>query len=395
MNIMLVTAMFPPIRTGTAFYSLNLATHLAQRGNCVTVVTIPGDDLAVPFVVARLAALHFPLKNYFKHLRFTSCFPQNYFRMYELARRSRAEVILLVNHYLDIAFPAILASRLCRIPLVCSVGTELQSANPGRDRILNVLDKAICGTAVFPFCHRVIAWDTEILRYLSEIQGAVVTEKTSIVNFGVNGDPAVFRQHTHDYTRRGQLLGVGAVTEQRDFIPLVRAFQVIAREFPDQRLKIVGHVYHPAARDLVRELGLDGRVTFTGELPHDQVLAEMRASDAYFVSLSGRYLGLGMATVESMLLGVPTIANVPADLLGHAVLSDGEHIILTEGRQPLEVAYKIRQLLMSQSLRERVGSGGRQFITDHLNWATVAEQMENLLLSVVSPQDTARLVVHR
>jgi glycosyltransferase involved in cell wall biosynthesis len=395
MKIMMVTAMFPPIRTGTAFYSLNLATHLAARGNSVTVVTTPGDAFSVPFVVDRLPALHFPLKNYFKHLRFTSCFPQNYLRMYALARRTRAEVILLVNHYLDIAFPAIFASRLCRIPLVCSVGTQLQSANPRRDRILNVLDKAICGTAVFPFCRRVIAWDTEILRYLSEIQGPAVTEKTSIVNFGVNGDPAVFLQHTHDYTRRGQLLGVGAVTEQRDFIPLVRAFQVIAREFPDQRLKIVGHVYNQAARELVRELRLDNRVTFTGELPHDQVLAEMRASDAYFVSLSGRYLGLGMATVESMLLGVPTIANVPSDLLGHAVLRDGEHIILTEGRQPLEVAHKIRHLLASQSLRERVGRGGRQFITDHMNWGTVAEQMENLLLSIASPQAAARLGARR
>jgi glycosyltransferase involved in cell wall biosynthesis len=189
-------------------------------------------------------------------------------------------------------------------------------------------------------------------------------------------------------------LGVGAVTEQRDFIPLVRAFQIIAREFPDQRLKIVGHVYYQAARDLVRELGLDDRVTFTGELPHERVLAEMQASDAYFVSLSGRFLGLGTATIESMLLGVPTIANVPANLLGHAVLGDGEHIILTEGRQPLEVADKIRQILSSRSLRERVGHGGRQFINEHLNWAVVAEQMENLLSSVVA-QGSARQVAGR
>ena len=384
MNIMMVTAMFPPIRTGTAFYSLNLASHLTARGNSVTVVTIPGDDLPVSFVVQRLAALHFPLKSYFKHLRFTACFPQNYLRMCRLARRSKADVILLVNHYLDIAVPAVVASRLCGIPLVCSVGTELQSANARRDRILNALDKAICGTVVFPFCRHVIAWDTEILRYLSDIQGPAVTEKTSVINFGVNGDPAVFLQHGHDYERRGQLLGVGAVTEQRDFIALVRAFQLIAREFPDQHLKIVGHVYYEAAWKLVRELGLDDRVTFTGELPHERVLAEMQASDAYFVSLSGRYLGLGTATVESMLLGVPTIANVPPALLGPAVLRDGEHIMLTEGRQPLEIAHKIRQLLSSRDTRERVGRGGRQFITDYMNWDTVSAQMEKLLSSVVS-----------
>jgi glycosyltransferase involved in cell wall biosynthesis len=180
------------------------------------------------------------------------------------------------------------------------------------------------------------------------------------------------------------LLGVGAVTEQRDFVALVRAFQLIAREFPDQHLKIVGHVYYEAARTLVRELGLADRVTFTGELPHERVLAEMQASDAYFVSLSGRYLGLGTATVESMLLGVPVIANVPPALLGRAVLRDGEHIMLTEGLQPVEIAHKIRQLLSSRETRERVGHGGRHFITEYMNWDTVSEQIEKLLSSVVS-----------
>jgi glycosyltransferase involved in cell wall biosynthesis len=95
-----------------------------------------------------------------------------------------------------------------------------------------------------------------------------------------------------------------------------------------------------------------------------------------------------------MLLGVPTIANVPSHLLGHAVLGDGEHLILTDGRQPLEVADKIRQVLSSRTLRERVGRGGRQFISEHMNWGTVAEQMEHVLSSIVA-QGSASQVAGR
>ena len=137
--------MFPPIRTGTAFYARNLTEALAKAGNSVTVVTIEGSE--PPFdshiAIRHVRALSLPMRGFFKHLRITALFPGNYARVLRAARGTRAEVILLVNHYLDIAFPAIYAARRARLPLACSVGTQLQSLNPRRDRILNVLDRLI------------------------------------------------------------------------------------------------------------------------------------------------------------------------------------------------------------------------------------------------------------
>ena len=89
MNVLIVTAMYPPIRTGTSFYSRNLANALAARGHNVSVVTVrhpdatgePGDE-----GVLRLRALRFPLRTYFNHFSLTSIFPENYARIVRIAR---------------------------------------------------------------------------------------------------------------------------------------------------------------------------------------------------------------------------------------------------------------------------------------------------------------------
>jgi glycosyltransferase involved in cell wall biosynthesis len=288
-----------------------------------------------------------------------------------------------VNHYLDIAFPAIRAARRCNIPLICSVGTQLQSLDPARDRVLNALDRLICGRLVFPACARVIAWDTQILRYLDDVHGQPVTGKTVIVNYGVNGDPARFLAHRHDYARHNQILGVGAVSEQRSFVPLVRAFHRLVGEFPALRLKIIGHVYFDAAVRLASELGLEGHVTFADEMPHARVLEEMGRSDVLYSSLTAKYVGLGTATIESMLMGLPTVANTPLDLLGGPVLEDGVHLVHCPGDADHEIAASLRRVLTDEALRRRVGEGGRRFIQEYMNWDKVARDMEAAIAPLV------------
>src|SRR5690606_10680102 len=123
-----------------------------------------------------------------------------------------------------------------------------------RDRVLNLLDRMICGHAVFPFCDAVVAWDTQIRQYLADVQGTSILRKTRIVNYGVAGDGAALLAHDNDHRERGLILGVGAVSEQRSFVPLVKAFALLAPMFPALRMRVVGHVYYDEAPRLARNL---------------------------------------------------------------------------------------------------------------------------------------------
>ena len=384
MKILVVGGMYPPLRTGTAFYTRNLALAMQTLGHQVEIVTLgeAGTKVEDDLTVHRLKAIELPLAGFFKHFRVCSWNPLNWYRLFQITRNSGAEVILLVNHYLDIVFPAHLAARLNGIPLVVSVGTQLQSLNPRRNRILNVLDRLVCGLLVFPGCDRIVAWDTQIRQYLQDVHGSEILQKVVIVNYGVNGDPAQLLAKQHDYGIDDVILGVGAVSEQRSFVPLVKAFAELAPKYPKLRLRIVGHVYYNAAPQLAAELGLSDRVEFLGEMPHEQVTAEMQNATVFYSSLTGQYVGLGTATIEAMLLALPTVVNTPLDLLGTGVLVDQRHLVQCTSTDPKKIASCLELLLSNAELRHRVGEEGRSFVQKYLNWDVVANDMAGVLRQV-------------
>ncbi len=131
----------------------------------------------------------------------------------------------------------------------------------------------------------------------------------------------------------------------------------------------MGHVYYDEAPRLAASLGLGERVEFLGEQPHADVLAHMKAADLLFSSLTGRYVGMGTATIEAMLLAVPTVVNTPLDLLGNATLVDGEHLVQCTEPTPAAIAQRLRALLGDESLRRRVGNGGRRFVQEPIELA--------------------------
>jgi glycosyltransferase involved in cell wall biosynthesis len=224
-----------------------------------------------------------------------------------------------------------------------------------------------------------VAWDTQIRQYLQDVQGKQILRKVVIVNYGVNGDPDRLLNRHHDYEADDEILGVGAISEQRSFVPLVQAFALLAPKYPRLRLRIVGHIYYDEAPRLAAELGLADRIEFVGEMSHEQVIAQMQRATVFYSSLTGQYVGLGTATIEAMLLSLPSVVNTPLDLLGTGVLVDRQHLIQCTSDDPAEIAARLELLLADADLRRRVGEGGRAFVNQYLNWDVVALQMANVL----------------
>lgn len=382
MNILVVSAMFPPIQTGTSFYTFNVANTLTELGHNVTVVTVKNSNLKsaehYQFDIHRLKAFHIQSDSYFKHLRFSSFYLSNYRNLKQICKESRSDIILLVNHYLDIAFPAIFAAKKLNLPLFVSVGTQMQSLNPVKNRILRLLDRVVCGNMIFPFCQNIISWDSEIERYISEVQSKKIAKKSVIIPFGPNGDVSKLIAHEKDYSISNTILGVGAVISQRDYLFQIRVFNELQKVLPNLKLKIIGHIYDESAVNLAKKLGLTGKVEFTGEIPHESVIDELKKADIHWMMLSGEYVGLGTATLEAMALGVPVISNVPSDLFGDALLGDMKNYIYTDGKNIPEITTKINFLLQDIELRKKIGQSGKIFIKDHLSWEKVGHQLTNL-----------------
>jgi len=373
--------MFPPIRTGTSFYSNNIAQTLYNQGHHIVVATVKNMDVSTEnysFAVFRLKAIHINVKNYFKHLRFSSVYVSNYKNLLKITKDNDIDAILLVNHYLDIAFPAIYVSRKLKKPLFISVGTQMQSLNPFKNKILRILDRIICGRLIFPFSKNIISWDGEIDRYIKEVQRKKIAQKSVIIPFGVNGDISQFNNYHHDYTITGQIIGVGAIISQRDYLFQLKVFKELLNDFPSLKLKIIGHIYIQSPLYLADELRIRDKVEFIGELPHEQVINEMKNSAIHWMMLSANYVGLGTATIEAMLLGIPSVSNVPENLFGKPILKDMKNYIFTDGFNTEETVKKISIIIKNQELREKIGQGGKKFVQENMNWDKVAGEMVTL-----------------
>lgn len=387
MNILIITAMFPPIRTGTSFYSQNLATAFHNQGHTVTLITARNDESLndnFNFPIIRIKALHININNYFKHFRICSIFPGNYSKISKIAKEKNADIILLINHYLDIAFPAIYAASKNKIPLIISVGTQMQSKNPIRNKILRFLDRFICGNFIFPFCKKIISWDSEIERYIKSVQKKKIANKSVIIAFGVNGSTEIYHNYHHDYSLVNQILGVGAVISQRDYLFNIRVFKRLLNLYPHLKLKIIGHIFNKQAIDLVKELGLQNNVEFMGEQAHDVVINEMKKSCLHWMMMDGDYVGLGTSNIEAMLLGVPIISNIPENLFGDHLIRDMKEYIYTDVISEEKITEKIKDILDNKSLRKQIGDSGKFFVIQHLNWEIVASQQTKLFEGILN-----------
>lgn len=375
--------MFPPNRTGSSFYSRNLASALADRGNEIKVITTvnseKNNDSVLKYPVIRIAAWHIPIKNFFKHLRFCSLIPRNYRFIRKTAAEFKPDAIIVVNHYLDIVFPAIYAGRKERIPLYISVGTQLQSLNKFRNRVLKFLDRLIVGRLIFPHARKIISWDKEIERYITETHRDKIARNSTIIPFGVNGDMETFNAYANSYQNTEQLLGVGAIIGHRDYIYQLRVFSQLLKRYPSLTFKIIGNQYIDKPIRYAKELGISDRVIFTGELPHDKVLEEYQNSLCHWMMLVGEYVGLGTSTLEAMLMGVPIISNVPENLFGFGELRDMENYIRTDGKNVTRDVGRIGRLIENPEERKRIGTNEKRFVSQYLNWDNVAKEFEHII----------------
>lgn len=372
--------MFPPNQTGTSFYSKNLADALVRNGLAIELLTttnknIKNDD-NYQFKIIRIPSLNVPLKNYFKHLRFCSFIPGNYKRVKEIIEDFNPDSILLINHYLDIAFLAVYASKTKRIPLFISIGTQLQSLNPVRNKLLNFLDRLIVGNLIFPFAKKIISWDNEIERYIKDIHNRSNSSKSIIIPFGVNGDLETFDKYENQYSECRQILGVGAIIDHRDYIYQILVFNELLKVYPDLILKIIGNKYIDKPEKLAAKLGISDKVIFTGEIPHEEVLKEYKNSLIHWMMLCGKYVGLGTSTIEAMLMEVPVVSNVPENLFGRKLLCDMENYIYSDGISIEKDTDKICKIIADNELRKRIGQNGRKFVKKYLNWDAIARKFK-------------------
>jgi len=204
-------------------------------------------------------------------------------------------------------------------------------------------------------------------------------EKVRTVPNGI--DTGVFKNSNH-IPREPNSIVMVANTEDRKkgVVFLLKALELLKDEV-DATLSIVDrHGEHTRyAPRLVREHGLEDRVTFTGRLTVEELVKRYSVSE--IAVTASVYEGFGLPCAEAMSCGTPVIAT-RAGALPEIVGDDGAGILVPPSDPPA-LAEAIKRLLADESLRRKMGATARRRIEECFSWEVAAKKTLEVYQEVI------------
>jgi 1,2-diacylglycerol 3-alpha-glucosyltransferase len=137
------------------------------------------------------------------------------------------------------------------------------------------------------------------------------------------------------------IISIGRLAPEKNWETLLRAATQVYAQLPKIRLVLIGD--GPDKQNLealAAELGIAERVTFTGQLPFEDIPTYLKAADLFsFASVTETQ---GLVTIEAMAAGLPVVA---VDGSGtHDIVDNGKEGFLVEN-DPNALASAISELL--------------------------------------------------
>ena len=153
---------------------------------------------------------------------------------------------------------------------------------------------------------------------------------------------------------------------------LLQAMKKLRNGASQPHLTIVGRIA-PESRNMriVRELGVEDMVTFTGRIDDEELVTLYSSSEVAVVP--SLYEGFGFPAAEAMACGTPVIAS-RAGALPEVVGENNEAGISVPPADSEAIAKAISQLLDDELLRRKMGQAGIRRVEEHFNWRRAAEE---------------------
>jgi glycosyltransferase involved in cell wall biosynthesis len=220
-------------------------------------------------------------------------------------------------------------------------------------------------------CHVVVTSPATARLLISDF--AVGTERLSVVRPGTDRIALRPRQSG----TKVELLAVGSIVPRKGYDVLVAALT----KLPDLawRLTIAGDRERSpeTARLLAAEIercGLAARITFTGAVAPERLLAHYAAADLFV--LPSRFEGYGMACAEAIAHGLPVVATTAGAIPD--TVPDGTGVLVAPDDVEA-LAAVLRRLVTDAAERERLAAGARAAAMTFPSWQQQAAEFARVL----------------
>ena len=164
---------------------------------------------------------------------------------------------------------------------------------------------------------------------------------------------------------------------------LIKALPSVRQRVDDAALVIVGGgPYLESLRKLARDCGVAEQVTFTGGVPAAELPAHHALADVFAMPCRTRGAGmdvegLGIVFLEASATGVPVIAGESGG--APEAVQHNKTGLVVDGRSLNAVADAVTELLSDRDRAAAMGAAGREWVTAHWRWDTLAARLADLL----------------
>jgi glycosyltransferase involved in cell wall biosynthesis len=142
------------------------------------------------------------------------------------------------------------------------------------------------------------------------------------------------------------MISIGRLAKEKNWHTLLLAVAQVIQDHPELRVVILGDgPERRALEDLSSQLGISGRVEFTGEVPFSHIPLYLKAAN--FFGFASTTETQGLVTMEAMAAGLPVIA---VDASGTRDILEHDRQGMLVDNQPEAIAGAIRRLLDKKDL---------------------------------------------
>jgi glycosyltransferase involved in cell wall biosynthesis len=246
---------------------------------------------------------------------------------------------------------AVRASRGLGLPLVVSAHGELSmDANHLFERSAiarSILRRALASADVITGCSRYV------ISELDRFSNGQYFQKMRVIYNGI--DLKECARAIPEPRARPYVLGLGRLVPQKGYDLLIRAFQLLASDFPNHELVIAGDGPQSAQlHDLVVSLALESRVQFLGTVDHRTALSLMAGAAVF--ALCSPHEPQGIVILEAMAVGSPVVASASGGV--PEVVDDSNGLLFPVGNYR-ELACKLREVLSDDAMAAELSLAGR------------------------------------
>lgn len=156
------------------------------------------------------------------------------------------------------------------------------------------------------------------------------------------------------------VIAVGRLVLQKNFISLIRAWALIATQIPDWHLNIIGEgPERERLQNEIKQLHLEESITLKGF--SNEVDKELEQSSISVIT--SVYEGFGLVILEAMAMGLPVISYTfpygPRD-----IIENGTNGFLVPNQDEQVLSARILDLAQNEELRNRMGEAALKRIHD-------------------------------